>query len=167
MAQELTLKRTFDAPRELVFKAWTDPKLVSQWFSPTGFTNPVAEIDGRLGGKLYIVMHGPMGTEYDYDMPIRGAFTEYDPPRRLVFTNRGIFDEQGNPQLDTLCEVTFTELGAKTEMTLHITLVKVNPVAEAAWAGAEMGWNQTLDKLVSVVADLVSEPAMKKSNAAK
>ncbi len=151
MERELIIKRTFDAPRELVFKAWTDPKLVAQWFSPTGFTNPVAEIDGRLGGKLYIVMHGPKGTEYDVDMPIRGVFTEYDPPNKLVFTNRSIFDEHGNPQLDTLCTVTFTELGAQTEMTLHITLEKVTPVAEAAWGGAEMGWSQTLDKLAELV----------------
>ncbi len=157
MEKELVIKRTFDAPRELVFKAWTNSKLVSQWFSPTGFTNPIAEIDGRLGGKLYIVMHGPSGTDYDYDMPIRGTFTEYDPPRRLVFTNQGIFDEHGKPQLDTICEVTFTELGDKTEMTLHITLVKVTPSAEAAWGGAEQGWNQTLDKLAECLVGVGSQ----------
>ncbi len=147
MVKELTIKRTFDAPRELVFKAWTDPKLITQWWGPEYFNTPTAEVDGRQGGKLYIVMHGPKGTDFDVDMPIRGVFTEYDPPKRLVFTNQAIFDEQGNHQLDTICTVTFTEVADKTEMTLHLSLEKTNPAAEAAWAGAETGWNQSLDKL--------------------
>ncbi len=147
MEKELIIKRTFDAPRELVFKAWTDPKLITQWWAPTYFTTPLAEVEGRLGGKIYIIMHGPKGTEFDVDMPIRGVFTAFDPPSKLVFTNQALFDEQGNPQLDAICTVTFTERGAKTEMTLRITLEKLNPAAEAAWAGAEMGWNQSLDKL--------------------
>ncbi len=147
MVRELTIKRTFDAPRELVFKAWTDSQLIKRWWGPTYFTTPTADVDGRLGGKLYIVMHGPKGTEFDVDMPVQGVFTEYDPPSRLVFTNQALFDELGDPQLATICTVTFTDLGEKTEMSLYITLEKTNPAAEAAWAGAEMGWNQSLDKL--------------------
>ncbi len=147
MVKELTIKRTFDAPRELVFKAWTDPKLIIQWWSPTYFTTPIATVDGRLGGKLYIVMHGPKDTEFDVDMPIQGIFTEYDPPKKLIFTNQALFDEHGNPQLATICTVTFAEMGEKTELILHIALEKSTPAAEAAWAGAEMGWNQSLDKL--------------------
>ena len=147
MVKELTIKRIFDAPRELVFKAWTNPKLVTQWWGPTDFTTPIAEVDGRKDGKFYIVMHGPQGTEFDVNMPMRGVFTEYDPPKKLVFTNEALFDEHGDAQLSTICTVTFAELGAKTEMTLQIALEKANPAAEAAWAGAEMGWNQSLDKL--------------------
>lgn len=150
MANELTLKRTFDAPRELVFKAWTDPKLLMQWWGPSYFTTPTAEVEARKGGKLYIVMHGPKGTEFDIDMPVWGTFQEFDPPRRLVFTNQAIPDEKGVRQLDTLCTVTFTEKGGKTEMTLHIVLVKATPAVAANWAGAEMGWSQSLDKLVSL-----------------
>ncbi len=150
MVKELTIKRIFAAPRELVFKAWTDPRLITQWWSPEYFTTPIAEVDGRQGGKLYIVMHGPKGTEFDVDMPVKGVFTEYDPPRRLVFTNQAIFDEQGNPQLDTICTVTFNELGTKTELILHLSLERSNPAADAAWAGAEIGWNQSLDKLAAL-----------------
>jgi uncharacterized protein YndB with AHSA1/START domain len=157
MVKELTIKHVFDAPRELVFKAWTDPKLIIQWWGPDLFTTPTAEVDGRLGGKLYIVMHGPKGSDFDVDMPIRGVFTEYDPPRRLVFTNQALFDEHGNPQLDTLCTVTFTELGSKTEMTLHLALEKSNPAAEGAWAGAEIGWNQSLDKLAGYLVRVMAE----------
>jgi len=151
MEKELTLKRIFDAPIELVFKAWTDPKLVIQWWGPSVFTTPICEIDPRLGGKLYIVMHGAKGSDFDIDLPVWGIFQEFDPPRRLVFTNQAMPDENGVKQLDTLCTVTFKETGGKTEMTLHIVLVNATPAATAAWAGAEMGWNQSLDKLAALL----------------
>jgi uncharacterized protein YndB with AHSA1/START domain len=150
MAKELTLKRTFDAPRELVFKAWTDPSLLSKWWGPTGFTTPIAQVDARKGGKLYIVMHGPKGSDFDMDMPTSGVFQEFDPPRRFVFSNEALHDENGVPQLATLCTVTFDEVSGKTEMTLHIVLVKSTPASAAAWAGAEMGWNMSLDKLTAL-----------------
>lgn len=158
MATELTLKRTFDAPRELVFKAWTDPELVSRWWGPTGFTTPISEVEARKGGKLHIVMHGPKGSDFDLDLPMTGVFQEFDPPRRLVFTNEALHDDKGNPQLSTLCTVTFSEEGGKTAMTLHIILVKATPVSAAAWAGAEMGWSLSLDKLTALVSSLKSEP---------
>ena len=165
MSQELTIKRIFDAPRELVFKAWTDPKLISQWWAPTYFTTPISEVEARKGGKLYIVMHGPKGTDFDIDLPMKGVFQEFDPPRRLVFTNEAMHDEQGVPQLATLCTVTFTELGARTEMVLNILLVKTTPASAAAWGGAEMGWNQSLDKLVDLLARLPENPTVKKTTA--
>jgi len=83
-------------------------------------------------------------------LPVWGTFQEFDPPHRLVFTNQAMPDEKGVKQLDTLCTVTFTETGGKTEMVLHVVLVKATPAATAAWAGAEMGWNQSLDKLVAL-----------------
>jgi uncharacterized protein YndB with AHSA1/START domain/DNA-binding transcriptional ArsR family regulator len=147
MEKELTLKRIFDAPRELVFKAWTDPALISEWWGPEGFTTPVSEVEARQGGKLYIVMHGPKNSQFDIDLPMTGVFQEFTPPSRLVFTNDALHDENGVPQLSTICAVTFTELGEKTEMTLHIVLTKSTPVSAGAWAGAEMGWSQSLDKL--------------------
>lgn len=150
MAQELTLKRTFDAPRELVFKAWTDPSLLSKWWGPTGFTTPICQVDPRPGGKLYIVMHGPKNSDFDIDLPTKGVFQEFDPPRRFVFSNTAMEDEKGEPRLETLCTVTFEETAGKTEMTLHIVLIKATEAAAGAWAGAEMGWSQSLDKLVTL-----------------
>ena len=161
MAKELTLKRTFDAPRELVFKAWTDPVLISKWWGPTYFTTPISEVEARKGGKLYIVMHGPKDSDFDLDLPMKGVFQEFDPPRRLVFTNEAMHDENGNPQLATICTVTFAEAGGKTEMTLHIVLVKTTPASEGAWAGAEMGWNQSLDKLTSFIGELALKSKVK------
>ena len=151
MAKEFTLKRTFDAPRELVFKAWTDPALLTKWWGPAGFTAPIAQVEARKGGKLYIVMHGPKGSDFDIDLATTGVFQEFDPPRRFVFTNEAMPDEKGVAQLATLCTVTFDEVGGKTEMTLRIQLVKTTPASEAAWAGAEMGWNMSLDKLATLM----------------
>jgi uncharacterized protein YndB with AHSA1/START domain len=147
MDNELTIKRIFDAPRELVFKAWTDPTLLAKWWGPTYFTIPACEVDARPGGKLYIVMHGPKGTVFDVDMPIHGMFQEFVPPSRLVFNTDAVEDEKGVPQLRVLCTASFSEAGGKTELTLHLVLQSSNPASQAAWAGSEMGWNQSLDKL--------------------
>ena len=161
MAQELNIKRTFNAPRELVFKAWTDPKLVAKWWGPDMFTTPIARVEAHKSGKLYIVMHGPQGTEFDVDMPMSGVFTEFDPPKKLVFTNEALQDDKGISQLVTICTVTFEEVGAKTEMNLHIVLTKATGPATGAWAGAEMGWSQSLDKLVSFINSYKREPEKK------
>jgi uncharacterized protein YndB with AHSA1/START domain len=70
--QELVLTRVFDAPRELVFKAWTDPKQVAQRWGPRGFSNPVCELDLRPGGVFRLHMRGPDGTVY----PMTGVYHE-------------------------------------------------------------------------------------------
>jgi uncharacterized protein YndB with AHSA1/START domain len=147
MAKEFIFKRTFDAPRELMFKAWTDPSFLSKWWGPNDFTTPICEVDARKGGKLYIVMHGPKGSDFDIDLPTTGIFQEFDPPSRFVFSNEALPDEKDVPQLATLCTVTFAEVGGKMEMTLHIVLVKSTPASAGALAGMEMGWSQSLDKL--------------------
>jgi uncharacterized protein YndB with AHSA1/START domain len=95
-------------------------------------------------------MHGPKNSDFDIDLPTMGVFQEFDPPRRFVFSNTAMPDEKGEPQLETLCTVTFVETGGKTEMTLRILLVKAIATATGAWAGAEMGWSQSLDKLVAL-----------------
>ena len=59
---QLRITRVFDAPREVVFKAWTDPQLLAQWWGPKGFTNPVCELDARPGGAIRVHMRGPDGT---------------------------------------------------------------------------------------------------------
>src|SRR5436309_7085220 len=70
--RELTITRVFDAPRALVFKMWTEPAHMAQWWGPHGFTNPVCEMDVRAGGRLRIVMRAPDGVEY----PMSGTFRE-------------------------------------------------------------------------------------------
>ena len=82
-SRELVLTRIIDAPRAKVYKAWTDAKLLKQWFAPLPYTTPVAELDVRPGGANYIVMRGPDGQ----DMPNRGVYLEVVENERLVFTD--------------------------------------------------------------------------------
>ncbi|MCL4559151.1 MAG: metalloregulator ArsR/SmtB family transcription factor [Chloroflexi bacterium] len=146
--KEVTLMRVFDAPRELVFKAWTDPRLMAQWFGPHMFSIPVCELDVRPGGAMRIVMHGPD----DLDYPMHGVFREIIPPERIVFSTRAIDDENGAAQLETLNTVTLTDLGAQTRLTLHIEVVKATPAAAGPLSGMEMGWSQSLEKLGDALA---------------
>jgi uncharacterized protein YndB with AHSA1/START domain len=148
--RELTITRIFDAPRALVFKAWTDPKHVAQWWGPKSFTNPVCEMDLRPGGAFRIVMRAPDGIEY----PTTGIFREIVEPERLVFSNAAL-GKEGNPVLEGLTTVTFAEHGGKTQLTLHtLQTSAVGFEAEAApkLAGMEEGWAQSLDRLAEHMA---------------
>ena len=91
---ELALTRVFDAPRELVWKVWTDPKHVARWWGPRGFTNPVCELAVRPGGAIRIHMRGPDGTVH----PMTGVYLEVVEPQRIVFT-RAALGADGNPML--------------------------------------------------------------------
>jgi uncharacterized protein YndB with AHSA1/START domain len=102
--RELTITRVFDAPRALVFKVWTDPKHLAQWWGPQGFTNPVCEFDARVGGELRIHMRGPDGAIY----PMKGVIREFAPPERLAFTSIAI-DAAGNHLLEGMTTVLFDE----------------------------------------------------------
>jgi len=106
--QELVLTRVFDAPRRLVFKAWTDPKCVAVWWGPHHFTNPVCELDARPGGAIRIHMRDPTGIVY----PMTGIFQEVIEPERIVFTSAAL-DDKGNPMFEVLTTVTFAEQGGQ------------------------------------------------------
>lgn len=146
--RELIITRIFDAPRELVFKAWTDPRHVAQWWGPAGFINPVCELDLRPGGAIRIHMQGPDGVLY----PSQGVFHEIVEPERLVFTSRAFEDEAGHPQLEVLNTVTFAEHDGKTKLTLQAVVVKATPEMARSLAGMEEGWNQSLDRLAEELA---------------
>ena len=145
--QELVLTRVFDAPRELVFKVWTDPKHVAQWWGPKGFTNPVCELDLRPGGAILIHMRGPDGTVY----PMTGVYQEVVRPERLVFTS-GALDADGNPLFEVLTTVTFTEESSKTKQILKARVIKRTAQAAPYLAGMEAGWTQSLERLAAYVA---------------
>ena len=145
--QELVLTRVFDASRELVFKVWTDPKHVAQWWGPKGFTNPVCELDLRPGGAILIHMRGPDGTVY----PMTGVYQEVVRPERLVFTS-GALDADGNPLFEVLTTVTFTEESGKTKQILKARVIKRTAQAAPYLAGMEAGWTQSLERLAAYVA---------------
>ena len=149
MQQELVITRVFDAPRELVWKAWTEPDRLMQWWGPKGFTAPVCEIDLRVGGKYLNCMRSPEGKDYWST----GVYREILAPQRIVCTD-SFADEHGNVvpathygmrpdfPLEMLVTVTFEEQEGKTTMTLrHVGL----PSEMSELAGA--GWNESFDKL--------------------
>ena len=143
----VVITRVFDAPRERVWQAWIDPKIMAQWFGPRGFTSSVPQWKLRVGGALRIVMHGPDGNNY----PMKGVFREVAPPERLVFSNIAI-DNDGNHLLEGETTVTLSEQGGKTTMHLKSHAVGKVPIAPQMLAGMEAGWTQSIDKLAELVA---------------
>jgi uncharacterized protein YndB with AHSA1/START domain len=145
--QDLVITRILDAPRELVFRVWTEPKHLAEWWGPRGFTNPVCEVDARPGGAILIHMRGPDGTVH----PMFGVYQEIVRPERLVFTS-GALDKEGNPLFEVLTIVTFAEQGTKTKLTMHAKVISSTPAAAPMLAGMEEGWKQTLDRLAEYIA---------------
>lgn len=146
--REIVITRVFDAPRALVFEAWTDPKHVPHWWGPTGFTNTVHEIDVRPGGVWRFVMHGPDGVDYDNKI----VYLEVVPPERLVYLHGA--DREDDPG-DFRVIVTFDEEEGRTRLTMRT----IFPSAEARdktlkEVGALEGARQTLDRLAAYLAGM-------------
>ena len=147
--KELKLTRTFDAPRALVFQAWTEARHVASWFAPDGFDVPECEWDARPGGKLYLVMEG-----HGMRAPMSGVFTEVEPVERLVFMSETAFDEVGVPGMEIRTSLTFVEEAGKTVLHVHAEVLKADPSAAFALSGMDEGWKQSLDHLVTFVAEM-------------
>jgi uncharacterized protein YndB with AHSA1/START domain len=143
----VVITRVFDAPRDLVWQAWTDPKMLAQWFGPRGFTSTVPEWDLRVGGALRIVMYGPDGNDY----PMKGVFREVVKPERLVFSNIPV-DKDGNHLMEGETIVTLSEQADKTTLTVKSHMVGLVPFAPQMLAGMEAGWTQSIDKLGELLA---------------
>ncbi len=141
----LELQRVFQAPRTLVWQAWTEAAHLAHWWGPQGFTNPVCEIDLRPGGAIRIDMRWPQGEI----IQMGGTVHEIDPPRRLVFTSTAGVGTDGLPLLEVRNTVLLTEQGAQTLLALRAEVVKAAPEMAQALAGMEEGWSQSLDKLAA------------------
>ena len=142
---EVVITRTFDAPRELVFRMWTEPEHFARWWGPKGFTNPVCELDARPGGAILVHMRAPNGVVY----PLTGTFREVVPSERIVFTCIAE-DAEGNAALDEITTVTFAAEGSKTKVTVRSKAVGIAPAAPFMLAGMEKGWSQSFDRLADV-----------------
>ena len=119
-SRELVLTRVIDAPREKVWRCWTEPELMKQWFAPKPWTTPAVEVDLRPGGSNLITMRGPDGTEF----PNRGVYLEVVPNEKLVFTDA--FTNAWTPSEKPFFVgvLTFEDEGGKTRYTaraLHWT----------------------------------------------
>jgi uncharacterized protein YndB with AHSA1/START domain len=139
----LVITRIFDAPRRAVFKAWTDPKQITRWMAPQGFTIPSAEGDLRPGGAWRMTMRPAKGA----DLRLQGAYREIVEPERLVFTHTWL-DDAGKPGHETLVTVTFADHEGKTKMTMRQATFE--NVEERD--GHEGGWSETFDKLAEHLA---------------
>ncbi len=144
--QEIVITRDFAAPRELVFRAWTEPAHLARWWGPKGFTNPVYQWDARAGGKIYDVMRGPDGTEY----PMGGQFLEVSAPEKLVMTC-GALDANGALMFEFQHTVMFTEQKDVTTVTIRSRILRTTEGADKYTNGYRAGMTQSLERLAELV----------------
>lgn len=148
--RELVLTRIIDAPPEKVFRAWTDPELMKQWFAPLPFTTPVVETDVRPGGSSLIVMRDTEGNEY----PNRGVYLEVVRNERLVFTDAytRAWEPSEKPFMTAI--MTFEDQGGKTKYTARALHWTVADREQHEKMGFHEGWGQCADQLAALVAKL-------------
>ncbi len=148
--KQIEVSRTFEAPLELLWKAWTEPEHFMKWYGPKGFTTPTCEIDLRVGGLHLWSMLSPDGNQ----MYSTGSYLEIVPMERLVYSD-AYSDSEGNvmpPPMEGMpasmdVTVTFVHADGKTTVTIS----HVGHGAGADQAG--MGWTQALEKLAAVLAE--------------
>ena len=154
--REIVLTRVFDAPRELVWEVWTNPRHVAQWWGPNGFTTTIEEMDVRPGGTWKHVMHGPDGTDY----PNKSVFHEVVKPERIVYTHGG--GRKGDRGVSFLSTWTFEELdGRRTRVTMRAVFPSAADRDRVVRDyGAIEGGRQTLARLADYLprAPIVIEP---------
>ena len=143
---ELTFTRVFDAPRELVFKVWTDPYHVAQWWGPHGFAIPVCNVDARQGGRFDVHMQGDDGTI----AAVGRRVLRVVPPKRIVFSSN-LEDGNGNRLIEVVNTITLEEDGSKTRMTLAIKVTDAVPEVADKLGGMEAGWTESLQRFEAEV----------------
>jgi uncharacterized protein YndB with AHSA1/START domain len=148
----ILISRMVDAPRDLVFEAFTDPKHLMQFWGPKGFNCTYCEVDLRVGGVFRIEMRGPDGINY----PATGIYRDIDPPTRIVYA--GTADE-GHPcggglPPRSLVTMMFAEHGKQTKITIHTLLESAADRAAALNGGFSIGWNDSLDRLAERLAKM-------------
>lgn len=158
---DLIFERMYDAPREMVFKAWTDPRELARWWGPACFTNPVCEVDLRPGGEYRIIMRSPDGVDY----PVKGVYLEVVFPERLVMTDvvddapanwhekLGKLRGQDTPaNMKAVLIVTFEDVGGKAKMTIVNRFDDILDRDANVQLGAVGGWSESFDKLETLLA---------------
>jgi uncharacterized protein YndB with AHSA1/START domain len=137
--EAVVLSRLFDAPRALVWEAWSSYAHLARWWGPMGFTTPRGSVELRPGGPFTLVMRAPDGTEY----PMEGSVLEVEAPSRLAWTAVA----HGDVRVDTV--VTFEEEGGKTRLTVRQTVPRDPMMAR----GQKPGWSQSLERLATALVE--------------
>jgi len=144
--REIVMRRTFNAPRRLVFETWTNPKYVPQWMlGPPGWSMPVCEIDLRPGGAWHFVWRQSDGTE----MEMRGTYREVKPPERVVST-----ESWGGDWPETLNTVVFAEKDGKTSVAITILYPSKEARDAALRTGMAKGAGMSYDRLAGLLASM-------------
>jgi uncharacterized protein YndB with AHSA1/START domain len=146
---EIVIARWLDAPRDLVFEVWTDPKHIREWWGPEGFSNTLCEADFRVGGEFRTHLLGPDGLTY----PCKGIYREIVEPERIVY--EGIPDDghpcgSGIPPRGTVT-VTFEEVDGQTLLTLHTRLINAELAEAAVQGGFSAGWTTSFERIAMYV----------------
>jgi uncharacterized protein YndB with AHSA1/START domain len=145
---EIVMTRTYDAPRELVFKVSMDPELVPQWWGPAYLTTVVDKMDVRPGGQWRFVQHDPDGNEYAF----HGVYHDLDAPARFVQT----FEWEGMPGHVILETYTFEEEDGKTTVTTQSVFQSVEDRDGMLASGMEEGSVELMDRLEVLLAKLIA-----------
>jgi len=150
VGRQVVITRAFDAPRGLVFEAWSKADHLKHWFGPKGFTVPTCELDFRIGGAITVCMRSPDGEEFWS----KGTFREIVVPERIVLET-ALMDDQDQPRFEDRTVVTFAERGRKTLVTVVASVTRLyDPTAAGAIDGMKEGWTQTLSRLVTYLAEI-------------
>lgn len=166
MDNGVTIERIFDAPRQKVWQAWTDPEVAMKWWGPEGFTAPSIKIDLRVGGMYIFAMHGPKDSQWDKDMYSAGIFKEIVLDEKLVLTDY-FSDKDGNkikpsdegmdasfPDEMTVTVLFEEQEDGKTRLTIHYPKPETEDQLQAMLkSGMKEGWNSSLDKMEHALKD--------------
>ena len=148
--RELMLTRLINAPREKVWRAWTEPEILKQWFAPKPYTTPVAELDVRPGGSAYIVMRGPDGK----DLPNHGVYLEVVPNQRLVSTDAYVKAWEPSEKPFMTLILTFEDEGGpgggKTRYTARVRHWNAEDLKTHEQMGFHQGWGICADQLAEL-----------------
>ena len=146
--RDLILRRMMDAPPEKVFRAWTEPELLKQWFAPSPYTTPTVETHVRVGGGSLVVMRSPEGVEF----PSRGVYLEVVRNQRLVFTDayREAWEPAEKPFMTVI--LTFEEVGGKTKYTARVRHWTEADREAHERMGFHDGWPRCAEQLATLVA---------------
>jgi uncharacterized protein YndB with AHSA1/START domain len=156
--ERMMVTRVFDAPRELVWKAWTDPKYVMQWWGPHGFTTPVCEMDFRVGGKFLYCMKTPDGQEFWNG----GEYHEIVLHEKIV-SSMYFADSKGNKVEPEQYGIEHEAIEGAYDVTLfedigngqtRLTFIGNEAMQDAIKSGQLEGMKQILDKAAAIIAEL-------------
>ena len=148
--KEVEFERIYDAPIDKVWQAWTDSKLIKEWWGPNDVSIPECEIDLRVGGRVFIVMEAgeAMGPYKGTRWPMEGTYTVVESMHKLSYEAKAWTEGmEETTQIDQVTELELTEDNGKTKLKVRATINKVGSDAKMAVEGMQMGFNQQLDKL--------------------